>query len=255
MMEAWHPTHHITSSPLGDVMDGSDGFRKLRRSNRQARIRTRKRQFGSRALTFAEIQAIVSRYPLRAEHWRVLIPGTIIGRWTVLAFRERRFKRGIPYYDCVCICGKKRPVNAYDLLKGASKSCGCGPRPGAQVPRPNARRFVDLTGQTFNGIQATAFAGYSSDGYRLWRVKCLRCGSTAKVMRSSVLRKKGGPKSCGCWAADHNRRRMQTLFKVEKLLGARAFAGLASANLSDLMTMTKYANGTNGTPIPPPALP
>jgi hypothetical protein len=34
---------------------------------------------------------------------------------------------------------------------------------------------------------------------------------------------------------------MQTMFKVEKLLGARAFAGLAGADLSDLMTMMKHA--------------
>jgi hypothetical protein len=31
MMEALNQTHHITSSPLGDVMDGGDGFRELTR--------------------------------------------------------------------------------------------------------------------------------------------------------------------------------------------------------------------------------
>ena len=46
------------------------------------------------------------------------------GKWKAISFAEHR--KGGASWNCKCTCGTERVVNAYALLKGFSKSCGCG---------------------------------------------------------------------------------------------------------------------------------
>lgn len=45
-------------------------------------------------------------------------PGDHIGYWTILSQQGRQFV-------CQCVCGAVRLIQAQDLLRGKSKSCGC----------------------------------------------------------------------------------------------------------------------------------
>lgn len=64
--------------------------------------------------------------------------GKRFGRWLVVSYShktpryytnpktgEKRIKAYRHFYDCVCECGKRKTVNADNLLSGLSTSCGC----------------------------------------------------------------------------------------------------------------------------------
>ena len=54
---------------------------------------------------------------------RINIIGKTFGRWKVLSFAYS--KKEIIYWNCKCVCGKKREVRGANLRTGQSKSCGC----------------------------------------------------------------------------------------------------------------------------------
>lgn len=51
------------------------------------------------------------------------LSGNRFGRWTVL-HRVESDRHGV-FYLCVCDCGKTKAINAADLKRGKSTSCGC----------------------------------------------------------------------------------------------------------------------------------
>ena len=51
------------------------------------------------------------------------LTGQVFGRWTVKGFSHLVARR--TYWNCLCECGKERPVVAATLKNGASRSCGC----------------------------------------------------------------------------------------------------------------------------------
>jgi hypothetical protein len=50
--------------------------------------------------------------------------GDIFGRWTVVSINET-LAGDRKYCTCLCSCGTERTVQALNLLRGKSKSCGC----------------------------------------------------------------------------------------------------------------------------------
>lgn len=55
---------------------------------------------------------------------KVINKGEVFGRWTVIG--ERISKNGESHYPCRCKCGKVKEIFYQNLIKGKSKSCGCG---------------------------------------------------------------------------------------------------------------------------------
>jgi hypothetical protein len=53
----------------------------------------------------------------------ISLVGNRYGRWTVVARSEHR--SGGVFYECKCDCGNVRTINAADLRRGRSLSCGC----------------------------------------------------------------------------------------------------------------------------------
>lgn len=68
------------------------------------------------------------------------LAGRRFGKWTVI--REAGKLRKYTAYLCHCDCGTERRVEAYRLVDGKSKSCGCsrkGPQQKLRGPRPRFR--------------------------------------------------------------------------------------------------------------------
>jgi hypothetical protein len=80
-------------------------------------------------------------------------PGTVFGRWTVIATAPRRSHH--EYRLCRCVCGTERDVLVVDLKDGGSRSCGCL-RPGRRT----------------HGMSRT------SPEYRSWKAMIRRCYNT-----------------------------------------------------------------------------
>lgn len=82
------------------------------------------------------------------------------------------------------------------LVGGASKSCGCLPRP------PNASQVIDLTGQLFGKLLVLE-RGVTPTGnnYAWWTVRC-ECGKTYDVSGGAL---RSGQISCGCGPSRNKR--------------------------------------------------
>ena len=53
------------------------------------------------------------------------IIGKKFGKLTVLKKSGRKAKNGDNYYDCVCDCGNFKSIIRNNIVRGATKSCGC----------------------------------------------------------------------------------------------------------------------------------
>lgn len=73
--------------------------------------------------------------PERDDH---IAPGTRHGRWTALTLPYTEPGRRDRVALCRCQCGEEKTVVTYDLLSGASKSCGC------LVPDTNRARLQNI---------------------------------------------------------------------------------------------------------------
>lgn len=51
------------------------------------------------------------------------LTGQTFGRWTVLAYAEKRGRKH--YWRCGCECGEEKVVHGEHLKEGRSRSCGC----------------------------------------------------------------------------------------------------------------------------------
>jgi hypothetical protein len=92
-------------------------------------------------------------------------PGERFGRWTVLEAYSPTHQRIL----CQCDCGSPpRPVWAYTLVSGESKSCNCGRR----KPHPPAEPYM-RAGEVHEYLTALENATYGSDAIR-FQCKCGR---------------------------------------------------------------------------------
>lgn len=97
------------------------------------------------------------------------------------------------YARCVCDCGNEKDIYLYNILKGATKSCGCLERE-SRYNRKNHEK--DLTGQRFGHLVVLELTDkrYAS-GNVGWLCQC-DCGNTTIVRSGNLLR--GKTRSCGC---------------------------------------------------------
>lgn len=73
----------------------------------------------------------------RESHSRILSRGDAIGEWTLVEYKPGASgkPRVLPHLRCRCSCGAERWVNAQNLNRGASQSCG---HVGGKTGRPPA---------------------------------------------------------------------------------------------------------------------
>lgn len=93
---------------------------------------------------------------------RTDLAGRRFGRWIVLKYAET--KRRSARWWCRCDCGAKKIVDAYNLVSGRSKSCGCLTQ--EMLPEAARQRFT-THGDNCNGT--------TSPEYRSWYSMIRRC--------------------------------------------------------------------------------
>lgn len=121
-------------------------------------------------------------------HLLVIKPGDTFGLWTALEEYVTNAKTVL----CRCGgCGRELPVRASNLVRGESRSCGCGPC------RERLRDAPYLAAGTTCGL-LTALEDAATCDDRI-RFRCSRCGNEKAIVAVSV--KLGATKSCGCLTA------------------------------------------------------
>jgi hypothetical protein len=134
--------------------------------------------------------------------------GKRFGRWVVLARFDTSANRHTRWL-CRCDCTAEHYVLGYNLVSGASKSCRRCSNSGRKG------NIKNLIGRRFGRLIVSSSAG-ASKGRTNWNVVC-DCGETLTVLSSNLIT--GRTKSCGCYARELSKIRMQRLH--EKLDIAR----------------------------------
>lgn len=118
------------------------------------------------------------------------LTGLKFNRLTVIE-RDNTRTNGV-YWICLCECGKRVSVKAYNLTSGETKSCGCL---NNENIRRKQRNSADLAGQTIGNFEVIRYVGSNKLG-TLWECKCLLC-EKIKVIPAAWIKQN---KSCGCLA-------------------------------------------------------
>lgn len=113
------------------------------------------------------------------------------GRLTCL-YRTTNDKRKKAVWVCQCECGNFKPVNATDLKKGNTQSCGCLKK--ECLKKINQNKIKDLTNQRFGKLTVINFL-YTKNRRAYWACKC-DCGN--EIIVNSNLLLKEETSSCGC---------------------------------------------------------
>lgn len=121
------------------------------------------------------------------------LTGQRFGNWIVISRAENR--DGDTLWHCLCDCGNENNVLAYNLVSGASKSCGCL----RHKPSPN---FIDLTGRKIGYLLVKNQAGRDKFNRILWNCIC-DCGNITIVNGTYLLN--GDTKSCGCYKQERDK--------------------------------------------------
>jgi hypothetical protein len=125
------------------------------------------------------------------------ISGQKFGRLTAL---NRVNKSNRSQWKCKCDCGKITYPSLSALKRGSVKSCGCYSRDTVSI-----RLSSNLIGQRFGRLVVQGKVGYKYS-YLLWKCKC-DCGKCVELS-TNVLRM-GNTQSCGCYANELSRMRVQ----------------------------------------------
>lgn len=112
-------------------------------------------------------------------------------RWKVLEDQEFPW---VTHVKCVCECGTKRKVDANNLVRGGTKSCGCYRLTKAAELAPSRRMRHVHVGDVYGRLTVT-----NADVRNAIVCDCA-CGNTHTVLASSLVT--GNTKSCGCWRSD-----------------------------------------------------
>jgi hypothetical protein len=100
-------------------------------------------------------------------------------------------------WRCICDCGLTTEVRGSHLRAGHVKSCGCLRQRSVEA---GAATAVDMVGRVVGRLTVLERAGsvqlYGDMSAALWRCRC-RCGNEV-VLPGERLRRRNGPRSCGC---------------------------------------------------------
>ena len=113
--------------------------------------------------------------------------GRRFGRLVVVD-RAENDKFGHRHWVCQCDCGNIKVVNADNLKRGLTQSCGC-----LHSEITHQKNFIDLTNQRFGKLTAESY--YTENGKTYWKCRC-DCGNYTTVARSNLVN--GHTQSCGC---------------------------------------------------------
>lgn len=115
------------------------------------------------------------------------LTGCKFGRLTVISCNEELTKiKKRAYWNCLCDCGKEKPICGYSLTSGQTTSCGCY----------NKEIITnDLTGKTFDRLTVIERKGIDKRGYALWLCEC-DCGNSYITSGKNLT--SGHTRSCGC---------------------------------------------------------
>lgn len=121
------------------------------------------------------------------------LTGQRFGRLTALRRLDKKI--GTSYaWLCQCDCGKMTEVSANALLKGGTKSCGCGKIDALR------KQSCDITGQRFGRLVALEPTEERLGGSVVWKCRC-DCGRETFISHGSLT--SGNTKSCGCLLGEH----------------------------------------------------
>lgn len=128
------------------------------------------------------------------------LTGMRFGR-LVVQKRAENNKWGQAQWICLCDCGNETKVDAGNLVKGKTQSCGC-------LQKESARRnsAADLTGRRFGRLIVVKRVNQKGERPK-WLCKC-DCGQEKIISSCSLLR--GSSNSCGCLAKEKNVSRSTT---------------------------------------------
>lgn len=112
--------------------------------------------------------------------------GSTINSWEILNVK----KGNISFFECRCICGELKLVNAYNIINGSSKDCGCGRK---NTIRLNS--FRDIIGIKFGKLTPISVIGSNKFNKIMHECKC-ECGNTCNVITTYLVN--GHTTSCGC---------------------------------------------------------
>lgn len=120
---------------------------------------------------------------------RIIAPGSVVGRWTVLDACEKTAK-GEKKWLCRCECGTERYVLERSLKHGGSFSCGC-------LRKERAYEAVahDVLGKTFGDLTVVGKSKKRTKLGTYWTCLC-SCGYTCEATASELVN--GNKTHCGC---------------------------------------------------------
>ena len=127
---------------------------------------------------------------------RAELTGQRFGKWVVKEYV------GNSKWLCICDCGNKGIVEAYNLKSGKSASCGC----------VNEAKRKDLLGQRFGKLIAVKFLKYNKEKKARWLCNC-DCGNAIEVQTANLTN--GSTVSCGCYKSELTSNRNATHGKTD----------------------------------------
>lgn len=133
-------------------------------------------------------QAVTARWcslACRAAQTDALVIGKTFGELACLR------RAGDYKWECLCACGTTVYRNAFALLGGKSKCCGC-----KISQRASERTRPSLAGQQY-GRWTVLHWSHLDNGASYWTCRC-SCGTVSKIPAANL--KRGLSKSCGCLA-------------------------------------------------------
>lgn len=130
---------------------------------------------------------------MRNQHQIKDLTDQRFGRLTALRRLDK--KTGSNYvWLCRCDCGNMAEVSTNALLKGGTRSCGCGKIEALKKLANN------IAGQRFGRLVALEPTDQRTGGSVIWRCKC-DCGKEAMISYNSLA--SGNTRSCGCLLKEH----------------------------------------------------
>ncbi len=101
------------------------------------------------------------------------------------------------FWLCQCKCGNQKVICGDSIIRGGTKSCGCGLARVSTKGRKNVN-FKDLTNKRFGRLIVLNLCELESKIGSYWNCKC-DCGKLKVISRTSLIQ---GTKSCGCLAKE-----------------------------------------------------
>lgn len=113
------------------------------------------------------------------------ITGLRSGHLTAIEPTDQK-RRGCTLWRCQCDCGKESFQEAYKIVNGKVKSCGCSRK---------GHGMKELTDQRFGRLVAVERLSRKKGSNYLWLCRC-DCGREIETSTNALLN--GNIKSCGC---------------------------------------------------------